>query len=141
MDSRNQSTNLAQPVEEAELKAHAVAPRISPEMIKAEIQFVAFSDGYDLLMDAAHSVTDGQGNPLRHRELNTAEIGGSLNAFTICMIVLKSGFTVIGQSSPVDPANFSSEIGQRLAYQDAFNKLWGPFGFALKQKLFQQQQD
>lgn len=50
---------------------------------------------------------------------------------TICNIVLDNGYSVRGESSCVDPRNFDAEIGRTLAYNDAFRKLWGLFGFML----------
>lgn len=129
---------LNQPVTEPELKAHAVAPRVTVEQIEDAIEFVAFTDGYDLIADACHKLVDGKGNPV---PLSTGHLNHGLHCMTICIITLKNGFTVLGVSAPASPTNFSAEIGQRLAYQDAFNKLWPLFGFALKQQLFEQTAD
>lgn len=54
---------------------------------------------------------------------------------TIAVITLKSGFTVTGESACVDPNNFDVEIGNKIAYENAFDKLWQLFGFELKQKI------
>ena len=54
---------------------------------------------------------------------------------TIAVITLKSGFTVTGESACVDPNNFNAEIGNKIAYENAFDKLWQLFGFELKQKI------
>ncbi|EGF19231.1 MULTISPECIES: Gp49 family protein [Haemophilus] len=54
---------------------------------------------------------------------------------TISVITLKSGFTVTGESACVDPNNFDVEIGNKIAYENAFDKLWQLFGFELKQKI------
>jgi hypothetical protein len=124
-----------QPVTEMELKAHAVAPRVTPEQIKENIEFVAYTDGYDLIADACHRLVDGDDKPV---SLSTGHLNHGLHCLTICVITLKNGFTVVGTSAPASPTNFSAEIGQRLAYQDAFNKLWPLFGFELKQRLYQE---
>jgi hypothetical protein len=50
---------------------------------------------------------------------------------TICSITLDNGFSVRGESACVDPANFNREIGQKIAHDNAFNKLWPLFGFLL----------
>ncbi len=60
----------------------------------------------------------------------------SLSLLTICVIVLKNGFTVMGQSACADPANFNKEVGERLAREDAQNKIWPLMGYALKQEVF-----
>lgn len=54
---------------------------------------------------------------------------------TISVITLKSGFTVTGESACVDPNKFNAEIGNKIAYENAFDKLWQLFGFELKQKI------
>lgn len=43
---------------------------------------------------------------------------------TVCCITLKTGFTLIGSSACVDPAEFDAQIGRDMAYRDAFQKLW-----------------
>lgn len=50
---------------------------------------------------------------------------------TICNIVLKNGYSVRGESACVNLENYDKEIGNRLAYDDAFKKLWPLFGFML----------
>jgi hypothetical protein len=55
----------------------------------------------------------------------------SLPTLTVCAIILDNGYHVLGESACVDPINFDPKIGQSLAYQNAFNKLWPLFGFLL----------
>jgi hypothetical protein len=57
---------------------------------------------------------------------------------TICCIVMDNGFTVVGTSACVDRRNFDSEIGRRLAYDNAFNKIWELEGYLLAEHRFQQ---
>lgn len=127
------TSEISKPVTEQELQAHAVARRITPQDIQDQIALVSYSDAYDLVHLATAKITNVDGEAIAYPD--DANISDSLTAFTICTIVLKNGFIVLGQSAPVVPANFSSEIGQRLAYQDAFNKLWPLFGFELKQRI------
>jgi hypothetical protein len=54
---------------------------------------------------------------------------------TICVITVANGFTVTGESACVDPANFNKEIGESIAYDNAFEKLWALEGYLLKQRL------
>lgn len=53
---------------------------------------------------------------------------------TICAIELDNGFIVYGQAACVDPASFDPEIGRKLAYANAFDKLWPLFGFLLAER-------
>lgn len=55
---------------------------------------------------------------------------------TFCILTLENGFTVTGESACVDPKNFSSEIGNQIAYENAFNKIWKLEGYLLKEKLY-----
>lgn len=50
---------------------------------------------------------------------------------TICNITLDNGFSVRGESACVNAANYNQEIGERISYDNAFNKLWAFFGFML----------
>ena len=60
-----------------------------------------------------------------------------LPTVTICSILLDNGYSVRGESACVNPENYNQQIGERIAYDDAFEKLWPLFGFLLaeKQKL------
>lgn len=53
---------------------------------------------------------------------------------TICNITMVNGFSVRGESACVDPRNFDSQIGNSLAYKDAFRKLWAFEGYLLAEK-------
>ena len=50
---------------------------------------------------------------------------------TLCLLTLDNGFKVHGFSACVDPANYDEKIGQKIAYDEAFGKLWPLFGFLL----------
>ncbi len=59
----------------------------------------------------------------------------SLNVFTICVVTMKNGFTVIGKTAPADPANFDVALGRKFAREDAIRQLWPLMGYALRDKL------
>lgn len=52
---------------------------------------------------------------------------------TIAQITLDNGYSVRGESACVNPANYNQEIGERIAYDNAFNRLWPVFGFWLSE--------
>ena len=54
---------------------------------------------------------------------------------THCLITTKSGFLFSGESVVIDPANFDKELGEKYAYEEAFNSMWEPYGFWLHEKL------
>ncbi|AXE37132.1 Gp49 family protein [Chromobacterium phragmitis] len=58
-----------------------------------------------------------------------------LSLLTFCVLVLKNGFTVTGESACASPENFDAEIGRKIARQNAVNKVWPLLGYALKEKL------
>lgn len=59
----------------------------------------------------------------------------SLALLTFCVLVLKNGFTVTGQSACADPTNYKQDIGERIARQDAVNKIWPLLGYSLRERL------
>lgn len=54
---------------------------------------------------------------------------------THCKIKTKSGFIFTGESACVDPKNFDEKIGEQVAYDNAFEKMWLPYGFWLHKAL------
>lgn len=54
---------------------------------------------------------------------------------TVCCMTLQNGFTVTGESACVSPKNFNKEIGEKIAFDNARNKIWVLEGYLLKQKL------
>lgn len=59
----------------------------------------------------------------------------SLGMLTFCVLVLKNGFTVTGESACASPENFDAEIGRKIARQNAEQKIWPLMGYHLKQQL------
>ena len=56
---------------------------------------------------------------------------------TICQITMENGFTVTGTSACVDPKNYNQALGEKYAYERAFNKLWELEGYLLLQRRFE----
>lgn len=61
--------------------------------------------------------------------------GDPLSFLTVCILVMRNGFTVIGKSAPASPENFDAEKGRRFAYEDAIKQLWPLEGYALRERL------
>lgn len=57
---------------------------------------------------------------------------------TICTITMVNGFTVIGHSACVDPARFNQQMGEEIAYENAFEKLWELEGYLLAERVYQE---
>ena len=59
----------------------------------------------------------------------------SLGLLTFCVLVLRNGFTVTGESACASPENFDAEIGRKIARQNAEQKIWPLMGYELRSKL------
>lgn len=55
---------------------------------------------------------------------------------TVCCLTLQNGFTVTGESACASPENFDKELGEKIAFENARNKIWALEGYLLKQRLF-----
>ncbi|MAK55458.1 MAG: hypothetical protein CML17_06405 [Pusillimonas sp.] len=64
----------------------------------------------------------------------------ALGLLTFCVIVLRNGFTVIGESACVSPENFNAEKGREVARKNAIEKMWPLMGYALKTKLSEERE-
>ena len=58
-----------------------------------------------------------------------------LRLLTFCVLVLKNGFTVTGESACASHENFDAELGRKIARQNAIGKMWPLMGYALKERL------
>jgi hypothetical protein len=58
-----------------------------------------------------------------------------LGLLTFCVLSLRNGFTVTGESACVSPENYSQEVGRKVAYDNAVSKVWMLLGFKLKDKI------
>ena len=61
----------------------------------------------------------------------------TLDLLTVCFVVMKNGFVVIGKSAPASAANFDAEKGRTFAWEDAIRQLWPLMGFSLRDQLSQ----
>lgn len=55
---------------------------------------------------------------------------------TVCCLQLANGYTVVGESACASPENFNAELGRKIAYENARNKIWALEGYRLRQSLF-----
>lgn len=62
-----------------------------------------------------------------------------LHLITFCVLELRNGFTVTGQSAVVSRENFRADIGQKVARANAIQEMWPLMGYALKDRLFLKQ--
>lgn len=57
------------------------------------------------------------------------------STFTSCLLTLKNGFTVHGESACASPENFDEELGAKIARDNAVNKIWMLEGYLLRERL------
>lgn len=50
---------------------------------------------------------------------------------TICQLVMRNGYSVLGTSACVDKTKYNRAEGEKYAYEDAINKLWPLEGYLL----------
>ena len=110
---------------EQEIQAKGLtAPRVTPADIEANIA----SEHYFTAADGARMSPEGNW-PIHN--LNT----GSLGLLTFCVLVLRNGFTVTGESACASPENFDAEVGRKIARQNAVSRIWPLMGYELRTKL------
>ncbi|MEN9491841.1 MAG: hypothetical protein RJA63_2290, partial [Pseudomonadota bacterium] len=99
------------------------APRVTPSDIEANIA----SEHYFTAEQGAFAAFD----PPRGSDVVPPE----LSLLTFCVLVLRNGFTVTGESACASPENFDAELGRRIARQNAIGKVWTLMGYELRTKL------
>lgn len=117
---------------EQEIQARGkTAPRITPADIEANVA----SEHY---FTAQHGVEGAMGQLELHQRTAHAGHEDKLRLLTFCVLVLRNGFTVTGESACASPENFDAEIGRKIARQNAVQKIWPLMGYALKDQLHAQ---
>jgi hypothetical protein len=94
------------------------APRVTPADIEANIV-------------STHYFTAGEAVTALDRGFAPEP----LLLLTFCVLVLRNGFTVTGESACASPENFDAEVGRKIARANAVNKVWPLMGYELKQRL------
>ncbi len=139
---------------EQEIQAKGLtAPRVTPADIEANIAhecyFVA-ADGFRFGW-LTKDIRDGETREYQRRIIDSmatssysstcmavdelAEMPTALGLLTFCVLVLKNGFTVTGESACASPENFDAELGRKIARKNAVEKCWPLMGYALKERL------
>ncbi len=113
------------------------APRVTPADIEANIaseHYFTAEEGFrGAEVRAACEAAQAGDTAAERREW--ADAPDPLSLLTFCVLVLRNGFTVTGESACASPANFDAELGRKIARQNAINKVWPLMGYHLKQKL------
>ncbi|MFW2037452.1 Gp49 family protein [Acinetobacter ursingii] len=109
------------------------APRLKP----ADIDAVIVSEHY-------FTAAQGEAKALEDGAFVNGSLNGAalrpipelLSQITFCVLILKNGYKISGVNhSGVSPENHDPELGRKLAYENARNKVWELEGYLLKEKL------
>lgn len=130
---------------EQEIQAKGLtAPRITPDDIEANVAcefYFTASEGVDGA-DIARLREQNPDAPMtlealgaESKRLRSDGVMSQLRLLTFCVLVLRNGFTVTGESACASPTNFNAEIGRKIARQNAVAKVWPLMGYELRSKL------
>ena len=121
---------------ELEIQAKGLtAPRITPTDIEANI----VSEHYFTARDGRRGALADGTYVGREKPRPAEEDLAALDLLTFCVLVMKNGFTVTGESACASPENFDAEIGRKIARQNAVNKIWPLLGFSLRDAIHEGQ--
>jgi hypothetical protein len=111
---------------EQEIQAKGkTAPRVTPKDLQANIVSAYYFTAKDGV----------QANPADNQSAVLCGVERELSLLTFCVLVLRNGFTVTGESACASPENFDADIGRKIARQNAEQKIWPLMGYELKQRL------
>ena len=112
---------------EQEIQAKGLtAPRVTPADIEANIASEHYFTAEDGVVGEER---------MRPEDYFYAKIDPQLSLLTFCVLVLRNGFTVTGESACASPENFNADIGRRVARESAVNKVWPLMGYELRSNL------
>lgn len=115
---------------EAQIQSKGLtAPRVTQQRINDVIASEYFFTAEEGAV--AHHFLSGDKEGFAKLEPDKVKLG----LLTICVLVLKNGFTVTGESACASPENFDAQIGRDLARQNARQKIWALEGYLLKEQL------
>ena len=117
---------------EQEIQAKGLtAPRVTPQDIEENIQ----SEHYFTALNGREGAIQSGGYVGREAPAKDNSDLVPLSLLTFCVLVLKNGFTVTGESACTSPENFDAEVGRKIARQSAVQKIWPLLGYELRTKL------
>lgn len=117
-----------QPIEQEIQAKGLTAPRVTPADIEANIS----SEHYFTARDGVVGVELDAGLIDEADGVTTPD---ALGLLTFCVLVLRNGFTVTGESACASPGNFDVELGRKIARRNAIAKVWPLMGYELCTQL------
>lgn len=104
---------------------------ITPDDIEANIESEFYFKGWY----GAMRFVEKEGVPAENVVGSADKAKAALSSLTFCVLVLKNGFTVTGESACASPENFDTEHERKIARQKAVEKIWPLMGYELRTKL------
>ena len=117
---------------EQEIQAKGLtAPRVTP----ADVEENIVSEHYFTARDGRRgAIVDGTYVGREKPQPEESDLA-ALDLLTFCVLVLRNGVPVTGESACASPENFDAELGRKIARQNAIEKVWPLMGYALKCEL------
>lgn len=109
------------------------APRVTPDDIKQAIVSEHYFTAFDGMLGVVNSPNPSSDKYDPHWEVPRSH--QALGLLTFCVLVLKNGFTVTGESACASPENFDAELGRTIARRNAEAKIWPLLGYELRSLL------
>lgn len=127
-------------VRATEAASAAVAVNPDGRVKLADIEAVIAGEFYFSAADAVRGTGVGTGSVqagfnMTATDIEVPKVMMALVPLTICLLVTRNGFTVIGHAAPADTANFNPALGRKLAREQAIRQLWPLMAFAMKDRL------
>lgn len=120
---------------EQEIQAKGLtAPRVTPADMQSNIASEHYFTAFDGVLGAYKNNNDVRVEVISG-DWEVPRSIESLGLLTFCVLVLRNGFTVTGESACASPENFDAEIGRKIARANAEHKIWPLMGYALKERL------
>lgn len=128
-------SNTEQQIEQEIQSKNLNAPRLTPDHIDSKIALEMYFTGSGIIDAQTHGHHLGL---VRFQHHDGEDLHKPMETLTFCVLVLENGFTVTGESACASPENFDAEIGRKIAFENAREKIWLLEGYLLKENLHKQ---
>ncbi len=101
-------------------------------MVKSQVTL----DDINANISAEHYFTAAEALSFQLTASKSNYIPDGFQRLTFCILTLKNGFVVTGESACVHSENFDPEKGKKIAKENAIDKIWPLMGYELRSKIF-----
>jgi len=118
-------------IEQEIIRKGLTAPRVTP----ADIDQNIIGEVYFTAEQGRSAAVEDDGTTPERGHFSRPGMRNPLSLLTFCVLVLRNGFTVTGESACASPENFDANVGRKIARANAVNKVWPLMGYELRSKL------